>query len=58
MRRLIVGLLLVLPLLMSGCIAPLLIEMFQDPYGRSDSLTRVQREYTNALLWGHPEIAL
>ena len=58
MRRLIVGLLLVLPLLTSGCIAPLFIEMFKDHYGRADSLTRVQREYTNALRWGHPEIAL
>jgi hypothetical protein len=52
-----VGLLVVLPLFTSGCIAPLFIEMFKDPYGRHDSLVRVQREYTNALRWNHPEIA-
>ena len=57
MRRLFVGLLVVLPLVTSGCIAPLFIEMFKDPYGRHDSLIRVQREYTNALRWNHPDIA-
>jgi hypothetical protein len=57
MRRLLVGFLLVLPLVTSGCIAPLFIEMFKDPYGRHDSLVRVQREYTNALRWNHPDIA-
>jgi hypothetical protein len=57
MRRLLLGLLVVLPLFASGCIAPLFIEMFKDPYGRHDSLVRVQREYTNALRWNHPDIA-
>ncbi|MBW2270643.1 MAG: hypothetical protein JRH16_18925 [Deltaproteobacteria bacterium] len=57
MRRLSVGLLLALPLVTSACVAPLFIEMFKDPYGRHDSLVRIQREYTNALRWGHPDIA-
>lgn len=57
MRRLLVGLLIALPLATSGCVVPHLIEMFKDPYGRHDSLVRVQREYTNALRWGQPDIA-
>ena len=58
MRRVLVSLLLCLPLVTTGCIAPLFIEMFKDPYGRHDSLTRLQREYTNALRWGDPEVAI
>jgi len=58
MRRLLLGLLLVVPIGTTGCIAPLFIEMFKDPYGRHDSLMRVQREYTNALRWGNPDKAL
>lgn len=57
MRRVLVSLLLVLPLFASGCVAPLFIEMFKDPYGRHDSLVRAQREYTNALRWNTPDIA-
>ena len=52
------GLSLMVPLLAStGCVAPLFIEMFKDPMGRHDSLTRVQREYTNALRWGNIDTA-
>ena len=58
MRRVLVPLLVCLPLLTTGCVAPLFIEMFKDPYGRHDSLTRIQREYTNALRWGTPDVAL
>ncbi len=57
MRRVLVGLLMLLPFVTTGCVAPLFIEMFKDPYGRHDSLTRVQREYTNALRWNTPDIA-
>ena len=58
MRRVLVSLLLCLPLVATGCVAPLFIEMFKDPYGRHDSLTRIQREYTNALRWGDPDVAM
>jgi hypothetical protein len=59
MRHALVGLSLLIPLLSTtGCIAPLFIEMFKDPMGRHDSLTRVQREYTNSLRWGNLENAV
>ena len=48
-----------LPLIfLTGCVAPLFIEMFKDPMGRHDSLVRAQREYTNALRWGNPDAAI
>ena len=59
MRRGFVTLLVALPMLLTtGCVAPLFIEMFKDPMGRHDSLIRAQREYTNALRWGNPDIAV
>ena len=59
MRRTYVTLLVALPILLTtGCVAPLLIEMFKDPMGRHDSLVRAQREYTNALRWGNTDAAV
>lgn len=58
MRRGSLLALLVLPLLLcSGCVAPLLIEMFKDPMGREAALRLAQREYTNAVRWGNVEHA-
>lgn len=59
MRRTSVALFAALTtLLATGCVAPLVIEMFKDPMGRHDSLVRAQREYTNALRWGNPDAAV
>lgn len=52
------ALVLLLPLLFgSGCVAPLLIEMFKDPMGREAALRQAQRAYTNAVRWGNVEQA-
>lgn len=59
MRRAVLGFAVLIPLLSTtGCVAPLLIEMFKDPMGRHDSLARVQREYTNSLRWGNIDNAV